>query len=141
MSDLQHLITRVFEHAAGRPMWEVMREDEMLAGNAVILPGDFPWLSTEGCDPTIIVSQSGKEIRLIALLARNPGHGVFRRTVSGIIASGLVPVIIAPVVQMRETMKRWNWYRRDVGSGWNHEEQWRPRKGWSPPPDARGRQP
>lgn len=132
MSDMQTLITRVFEHAAGRPMWEVMREDELLAGNAVILPGDFPWLPTADWHETIIVSQSGKEIRLIAILANEPGKGAFRRLVTGILEAGLVPVIVAPTTIMRETMKRWNWARRDVGKGWNHEEQWRPRKGWRP---------
>ncbi len=128
--DVEGMIAAVVEHSAGRPMWVVMRADEEAAGNAVVVPGDVPWLPVTDWDETIIVSQKGKEIRLIAILAKHTGNGALRRLVNGILDAGLVPVVIAPTIIMRDTLKRWNWARRDVGSGWNHEEQWRPRKGW-----------
>lgn len=129
---LGELIDAVMAHSAGRPIWQVMRDDEAAAGRSIILPGSEPWLSADDWDATITVSRDGKEVRLVAILAKLPGNGAFRRTVSGILGAGLVPVIIAPAVLMRETMKRWGWAVRHVGSGWDHEEQWRPRKGWRP---------
>lgn len=133
MGDIQQMITQIFEQAAGRPMCEVMREDEEDAGYTTVLPGSEPWLSADDWDESIVVSRSKKEVRLIALMAKHPGSGAFTRTVNGIIDAGLIPVILAPVRDMRETVKRWNWAPRHVGSGWNHEEQWRPRKGWRHP--------
>lgn len=126
------MIEQVFRRAAGRPMWEVMRQDEIDRGNVVVLPGSEPWFSADDWDETVTVSRDGKEIRLVAILAKTQGKGAFRRLVAGVIGAGLVPVIIAPTVNMRETMKRWHWAVRHVGSGWDHEEQWRPRKGWTP---------
>ncbi len=132
MATVSQMIDQVLAHMDGRPAWEVMRADEIERGNEIVVPGETSWLPEEDWDPTITVSRSGKEIRLIAILALNPGRGAFRRMVSGIIAEGLTPVIIAPTNMMRDTLKRWGWFPRHVGSGWDHEEQWRPRKGWRP---------
>lgn len=109
------------------PIWEIMRENEREAGNEVIVPGSVDWLPAVDWDPTIVVSRRGRDVRLIAILAANPGNGAFRRLVAAIQEAGLVPVIIAPSLEMRETVRRWGWYRRYVGSGFEQEEQWRPR--------------
>lgn len=132
MPTVSEMIERVMSHTAGRPIWQTMRDDEEDADRDVILPGSQPWLSADDWDPTIVVSRQGREVRLIAILAKSPGHGAFRRTVTGIIDAGLTPVIISPTFMMQDTMKRWGWTPRHVGSGWDHEEQWRPRKGWRP---------
>lgn len=131
MGNVQQMIDMILERAANRPMWEVMREFEEEAGYTIVLPGSEPWFSLDDWDETVVVSRSRREIRLVAILARNPGHGALTRLVYGILSDGLVPVIIAPTLEMRATMKRWNWAPRHVGSGWDHEEQWRPRKGRS----------
>lgn len=119
---------------SNQPMHELMRENETKAGATVILPGDVSWLPATDWHPTVTVSRRGDEIRLIAVIATNPGRGAFRRTVAGIIEAGLTPVIVVPTNEMRATMRRWNWYPRTVGSGLTSEEQWRPRKGWRPAP-------
>ncbi len=130
---VEQMIAQVIEAMDGRPMWEIMRRDEVAKGNSVIVPGDAPWLSADDWDPTIIVSQSGKEIRLIAILAKQPGTGAFKRTVAGILGADLVPVVIEPLGSMSVILKRWGWSKRIVGSGFmEREEQWRPRKGWTP---------
>jgi hypothetical protein len=130
MPTIQEMIEQVLIADDRHPMHEIMREEERASGHQVVIPGDEPWLAADDWHETIVVSRNGKEIRLIALYTSTPGRGAFRRTVSGILDAGLVPVIIAPTREMRETMIRWNWFPRHVGSGWNHEEQWRPRKGW-----------
>jgi hypothetical protein len=127
---IDKFVDRLVEHAAGRPVWEVMRADEAEAGNTVIVPGEVPWLPVADWEHTIVISRRGKEIRLIILLAKRRGNGAFHRLVNGILGDGLTPVILAPMGAMRAIMKRWNWFERSVGSGWDHEEQWRPRKGW-----------
>jgi len=117
----------------GRPMHEIMRANEREAGFIVVLPGDVPWLSVADWHPTITVSRNGNDVRLVAILANNPGNGALRRTVQGIINAGLVPVVIEPTHEMRATMQRWKWKRRIVGHGFfDREEQWRPRKNWKP---------
>jgi hypothetical protein len=132
MPTIQKMIEQVLIAADGKPMHEIMREEEASRGYQVVLPGYVSWLSLDDWHETIVVSLSGKEVRLIALFTETPGRGAFRRTVDGILKADLVPVIIAPTREMRETMIRWNWFPRHVGKGRDHEEQWRPRKGWRP---------
>ena len=112
----------------GTPMHVLMRAEEEKLGNRVVVPGDEPWLSPDDWHSTVVVSvdDRARDVRLIAILALDPGTGALRRTVAGIKAAGLTPCIIAPTHEMRATCKRWGWVRTNVGRGWNHEEQWRP---------------
>lgn len=130
MASVNEMIEQVMAMMDGRPAFEVMRTDEAERGNEVIVPGSVNWLPLSDWDPTIVVSRAGKEVRLIAILSVAPAGGALRRTLAGILAEGSVPVIVAPTRTMRDTLKRWGWFPRHVGSGWDHEEQWRPRKGW-----------
>lgn len=122
---LVDLLTR----SQSKSMAEIMREDEVAAGRRIILPGDTSWLPASDWPHDVVVSQDGREVRIIAIYARQPGQGAFRRMVDGIIAAGLVPVVIAPSQEMRATLKRWHWRCRYAGAGVHEEEQWRPRKG------------
>lgn len=112
----------------GGKMHEIMRANEVAAGYRVVLPGTVDWLSAADWHPTITVSTDGKTVRLVAILALNPGKGALRRTVAGIMGAGLVPCIVEPTREMRSTMQRWNWKCKRVGYGMDCEEQWRPRK-------------
>jgi hypothetical protein len=51
-----------------------------------------------------------------------------RTPVRAIEAAGLRPVVIEPMLQMENILKRWGWYRQVVGSGINRQTQWRPRR-------------
>lgn len=115
----------------GTPMQDIMRANERAAGYRVVVPGDVPWLSVADWHPTVTVSIDRNVVRLVAILANNPGNGALRRTVSGILAAGLTPCVIEPTHEMRATMKRWNWKCRRKGHGLDTEEQWTPRKSFS----------
>lgn len=123
-------LAELFGKLDRQPIWEIMRDDERARGNTIIVPGEVEWLPAEDWDHTIVVSQDGREVRLIAILAKRPGNGAFRRLVESIRKDGLTPVIIAPSPEMAATMRRWKWFRRYVGTGFEQEEQWRPRKEW-----------
>lgn len=114
--------------SSGAPMHAIMRAEEEKLGNEIIKPGDVPWLAAEDWHSTVVVSvnRATRDARLIAILALEPGSGALRRTVAAIQDAGLTPCIIAPTREMRATVTRWGWHRKDVGDGWNHEEQWRP---------------
>lgn len=114
----------------GRPMQYIMRENERAEGYRVVLPGEESWLSADDWDPTVTVSvdEKRKTVRLVAILAKQPGTGALRRTIRAILAAGLTPCIVEPTREMRATMQRWNWYPRRQGRDLNTEEQWRPRK-------------
>ena len=60
------------------------------------------------------------------ILARNPGHGAFRRLIAGITATKLTPLIIAPTRELQATLRRWGWKHRNRGYGLELEEIWRP---------------
>lgn len=131
MTIQQHIDALFAELDGGKKMHEIMRANEVGAGNTVVVPGDVPWLSIADWHPTVVVSVKGRVVRLVAILASRPGNGAFRRTVAGIIAAGLTPAVIEPTHEMRATMKRWKWKCRRAGYGLETEEQWRPRKSFS----------
>lgn len=116
----------------GRPMQDIMRENERKEGYRVVVPGDEVWLSADDWDATVTVSVDDKRrtVRLVAILAKSPGRGAFRRTVRAIMDAGMTPCVIEPTQEMRYTMQRWKWAARRVGHGFHSEEQWRPRKGF-----------
>lgn len=133
MATTQQIMDAVFATLdSGKPMHEIMRANEREAGFSVVVPGERSWLSADDWHPTVVVSTAGKEVRLVAILANRPGSGALRRTVKSIMDAGLVPVVVEPTREMRETMRRWKWKVRHVGHGFmDREEQWRPRKSFS----------
>ncbi len=126
--DAQTHIAKLFTALdSGQRMEDIMRADERAKGYRVVLPGEVPWLPAEDWHQTIVVSIDGKRVRLVAILASRPGNGAFRRLVAAIQAAGLIPVVIEPTREMRETLTRWRWKRRYAGYGFETEEHWRPR--------------
>lgn len=121
-------LVNLIDRLGRQPIHEIMRDDERERGHEIVIPGNVPWLPVDDWDPTVVVSRSGKDVRLIAILAKAPGNGAFRRLVAAIQAEHLTPVIIAPSLEMAATVRRWGWYRIYVGHGFEQEEQWRPRK-------------
>ena len=129
MSHIQAAFERILaEIDKGGSVADLMRADETAAGRLVIRPGQQPWLAADDWDESVVVSIDRGRVRLVALLARNPRHGALRRTIDGIKAAGLVPVIVEPVREMRETCRRWGWKMKHVGNSFEtREEQWMPR--------------
>lgn len=128
MSVTADYLGKLLDRMATKPIHEIMREDERERGYRVVVPGEVPWLSADDWHPTIVVSIDGPKVRLIAILANRPGQGSFRRLIMGITAAGLVPVVIAPTKELRDTLKRWGWRERNRGYGLNYEERWSPRR-------------
>lgn len=123
-----HLEKLIAQVSMGLRMEDIMRDDERKAGRKVVVPGDVTWLPAEDWDHTVVVSVDGDVVRLIALLALNPGNGAFRRLIYSIHDTGLTPCVIAPTIEMRATLKRWGWKGKRHGHGWNGEERWKPRR-------------
>lgn len=129
MSNIGKIIDALFaELDSGKPMHEIMRGHERDAGYAVVIPGERPWLAADDWHPTVVVSTDEKIVRLVAILALHPGRGALRRTLAGIQAAGLVPVICEPTHEMRATCIRWGWKRRVKDIGMYRCEQWSPRR-------------
>jgi hypothetical protein len=110
-----------------KPIHEIMRDEERAKGHTVIIPGDRPWFAAEDWRPTDVVSIDGEEVRIIAIIANNPGSGAFSRMISGIKADGFKPVVLFPFTQMENILSRWGWKGKNVWvSVSDCEEQWRP---------------
>ena len=99
---------------------EAMRQDERDLGHRIIVPGDEPWLPKADWPDNIVITQAGKEVRIIAIYAREPGTGAFRRMIDGIKAAGLTPVVVCPFRNMEDILRRWGW-----APDFKNEE-WRP---------------
>jgi hypothetical protein len=127
--DAQAQIAKLFAAIDNRSrMEDIMRADERAKGYRVVLPGEVAWLPAEDWHPTVVVSIDGNRVRLVAILASQPGNGAFRRLVAAIRAADLIPIIIEPTREMRATLTRWRWKRRNVEYGFETEEHWRPRQ-------------
>jgi len=74
-----------------------------------------------------VITRQGDEIRLVAILAKQPGNGAFKRMLAAIKAAGLRPVIVSPVGPVMPTlMRKWRWRRTIVGLDFGRYEEWRP---------------
>lgn len=112
--------------------FEAMCEDERAAGFTLVRPGEVPWLSAADWPQDIVISIKDKEVRIVAIKAKEPGRGAFRRLIEAVEAHGLQPTVVAPLFVMPAILKRWGWKRRIIGTGFNQQEIWRPRKRKTP---------
>lgn len=124
----QELLDRAAALLAQRgPIYESMRAAERERGFRVVLPGEERWLSPDDWDQSVVVSQDGAEVRLVAILARKPGS--FRRLLASLASHGLRPVVVCPIGPiMPAILAHYGWTMRTLGSGWDAEEQWRPNR-------------
>jgi uncharacterized NAD-dependent epimerase/dehydratase family protein len=114
---------------SGKSMDQVLIAHEAARGFVVIRPGEVEWLPLTDWEPLTIVSQKGHVVRLIAIWARNPGTGAFRRLCENIKRDGSIPHVVAPMRDMQDRLKKWGWRRRTKGMGLDRQEWWTPRKG------------
>ena len=125
-NQIAEILERVFRLGPTR----AMREDETMAGNTPVIPGEVFWLKTCDWPDDIVVSQNKKTVRIIAIRATTPGNGAFSRLITEIAKAGLKPVVVEPMELMTLILRRWGWSHRVVGKGMQHEDQWRPSKAW-----------
>jgi hypothetical protein len=93
------IIERLADHIAGvtsHPLGVAgfMIEDQIAAGRAAMQPGStwpFEIPEADWVFPCVI-SHDGREAWIVAILAKNPGNGAFRRLIDNIVAAGLRPV-------------------------------------------------
>ena len=109
---------------------EAMCEDERAAGFTPVKPGDVPWFSADDWPDDVVVSVKDREVRIVAIKAKERGKGALRRLIGAISYAGLTPIIVEPMFDMPAILKRWAWSKRVVGSGFQTEEQWRPDGRW-----------
>lgn len=108
-----------------RPIYEQMRDAERERGFRIVVPGEVGWLSSDDWHESAVVSLDGGEARFVAILAKRPGS--FRRTLHALASHGLRPCVVCPIGPfMPAIMKHYGWVKREIGSGWGLEEQWRP---------------
>jgi len=74
-----------------------------------------------------VISHDGREAFIVAIRAKHPGSGAFRRLVDNITAAGLTPVVVCPLgATMPAILKRWRWCCTIQGPDGDKVEEWRP---------------
>jgi hypothetical protein len=86
-----------------------MVSEETAKGFTCIHPGDVDWLPKEEWPENVVMSLSGKIVRVIAIYARNPGTGSFGRLITAIAKAGLKPIVLLPGDHMLRICKAWGW--------------------------------
>lgn len=106
---------------------EAMREDERAAGFEPVTPGSVPWLSADDWPDDIVVSIKGRDVRVVAIKAKEPGKGAFTRLIARITCAGLTPHVVEPLFDMPAILERWGWTHTVMGAGMDRQEIWTPR--------------
>jgi hypothetical protein len=101
-------------------------QNEIMAGYRIVRPGEVDWLSLDDWHPMTIVSMNAERVRLVALQAQHPGHGALKRLIAEIIANGSQPVIVEPFEDLEETLRRWGWKQRRIGTAQHRQTVWYP---------------
>jgi hypothetical protein len=114
---------------AGSPS-QAMREDEVAMGFEPIYPGERPWLPAEDWSPRDVVSIRSTTIRIVAILAKRPGTGAFSRLITAIAKAGMTPIVVEPMFDMPNILKRWGWTSQIIGAGSQRQEIWSPSAAW-----------
>src|SRR6185369_10126381 len=109
--ELLTILEQVFELGP----YNMLLQCEKERGFEIVETGSVPWLPAADWPNDIVITQKGKEIRIVSIYAKRPGNGAFRRLITAIIQAGMVPVIVTPVHEMRDTMKRWGWKQKLTG--------------------------
>jgi hypothetical protein len=104
--------------------------NEMQAGFRIVRPGQAPWLPLCDWHEDTIASTNQFRVRLVALIARDPGRGAFRRLVEAIQREGMVPVVVEPFNDLAQILTRWKWKHRLIGRGEFVHWVWYPRTPW-----------
>ena len=102
-----------------------LRDMEIEAGFHPVKVGAwFPFhLSEDDWKPESVITQNGKDIRIVLADAICPGYGAFRRLIKAITGAGFVPVVVAPIgMTMPAIMEKWGWECSD-----GEPEEWRPK--------------
>lgn len=123
---LERMMTAI---AIGKSPADVIREGEKAAGRRVLRPGDEPWFRAEDWDADAVLSIDGDTVRIVLILAREPQRGAFRKLCQDIASVGLRPCVVAPTIEMQNTLTRWGWKHRIHGFGFESEDWWTPRRG------------
>lgn len=126
MQASQELLDRAAALLADRrPIYDQMRGAERERGFRVVIPGEERWLSPDDWHESAVVSMDGCEVRFVAILAKR--RGAFKGTLAALASHGLTPCVVCPIGPiMPAIMKHYGWVKREIGSGWDLEEQWRP---------------
>lgn len=123
--DIAATIDRCFEIGAGN----AMREEEAAKGYVPLKFGDRPWLKEEDWIEDIVMSLDGSRVRIVALIAKETGCGTFSRMITSIIKDGLKPVVVAPLPQMEEILRSWDWRQVIRGSCFHDRvDEWHPQR-------------
>ena len=111
---------------------------EIEAGYEIVRPGEVAWLPLEDWDGNTIISQGRFRVRLVALMARDPGHGALKRLIAAIQNQGRMPVVVEPFNDLAVVLRRWGWKRRHIGRGGYRHCIWHPRTPWPDRPNNLG---
>ncbi len=110
---------------------ERMIRDEECRGFEVIRVGQEPlYLPPEDWHPLSFVSRHRRDIRIVGIIALNPGTGAFSRMVDKIINAGMRPILVHPTYDSADIVQRWGWRHQVVGNGKSHEDCFVPTKEW-----------
>jgi hypothetical protein len=127
IAELKAAVERAFEIGP----YAYLSEGEESRGATLIAPGSVPWLSADDWPYDIVVSQLGKDVRIVAIYSPNPGQGAFSRLVTAIAKAGLRPVVVCPTNHMRAICERWGWKEQIVGSTFDdREDRLIPKRQW-----------
>lgn len=110
-----------------RKSWDVILQHELRHGRERIL--EARWLDWNDWDRDTIITSSKTQpyLRLVLLVAKEPGKGAFTRLIANIKAEGLQPTLVEPSQSLIDWCNRHDWRSRIIGRNADRQTIYYPR--------------
>jgi hypothetical protein len=102
-----------------------LRRMEIEQGFSII--SEASWFNKDQWHEKTIISQDGRKVRLVALLARRSFEGAFSRLIGNLWKANLMPVIVEPNQTLQDWAIRHNFRERHIKGKYPHTI-WHPRR-------------
>lgn len=97
-------------------------ESETARGFKVVRPGDAPWFRAAEWRPASVASIDGMKVRLVLLHAFSENKGALTRTINGIKAAHMIPVVVDPTRELGAALARRGWKPKECGTTFEDRE-------------------
>lgn len=113
------------EHPRG--MQGVLEDQETKKGATLVkLGAKTPFHFSERDWVRGVISLKGREVRIVAIEAYEPGNGALKRLIASITSAGYQPVVVAAMLDMPKILKHWGWEMTREPDEWGNVDTWRP---------------
>ena len=113
---------------SGDPLSEMIDMERRMCFEPIEVDS-VPWYTSADWRASL-VSRRDEYVRIVAIMAKTPRNGAFKRLMHGIVMEGKTPFVVEPFRDMTQILVHWGWRQMQWPKPYEHIA-WTPRDGWS----------